>query len=234
MIASPIKNQRRLLMKKIIVTVLSLFVIVGIALASYLCVQRNALDEKLITILKQEIAREYPDIGYSFTCSLDGTLLSHPLLNEMPIKKLSEMFDASEEKRITTILTDLKTQKELLIHDIKDPRENSVELFMLKADDTLHGLIFFSCRAQKVRCRTRAPYSHFIELMHSFSYLLLHTHTWHALFYKSKIMVVHSNADFVRHDGQHLLSLVIASFCWVSRKFKNDANTVKKSGIVFL
>ena len=123
--------------------------LLSVVLASYLYLQRIALNKKLITILKQEIAREYPELGYSFTGSLDGTLVSHPLLNEMPEKKLSELFDASEQSRIATILTDLKTQKELLIHNLKDLQGNSVELFLLNADTTVHGLIFFPDELKK-------------------------------------------------------------------------------------
>ena len=136
-------------MKKIIIAALGCFIVAGIANAVYLYTQRIALNKTLILILKQEITKQYPEIGYSFTSSLDGALTSHPLLEELTTKKLDAIFDLSEAKKISSILADLKTNNESLVHAIKDQKGNLVELFLLKQNDTLHGLIFFPDELKK-------------------------------------------------------------------------------------
>ena len=136
-------------MKKIIIAILSFVSIASVIAAAYLYVQHGALSKKLITVLQQEIVKKYPTIGYGFTCSLDGTMLSHPLLSEMHDKKIESLFDASEEKKLMSMVSDLATQKEILSHDIKDQKGNSVELFLTVIDNTVHGLVFFHDELKK-------------------------------------------------------------------------------------
>ena len=136
-------------MKKLIISILGFVSIVSIVAVAYLYIQHGTLSKKMMTILQREIVKQYPTIGYGFTCSLDGTVLSHPLLSEVHDKKIESLFDASEEKKLTSMISDLATQKEILTHDIKDQKGNSVELFLMTIDGTVHGLVFFHDELKK-------------------------------------------------------------------------------------
>ena len=109
----------------------------------YFNLKRTSIQQRLITNLTQEVQKKYPKIGYTFSVTSHGEILTHPLLHEFNEKKIESLFEASQKDRILSSLTNLKDQQSILLKNSKDHLGHSINLFFLKKEKVIFGLLFF-------------------------------------------------------------------------------------------
>jgi len=136
-------------MKKIFIYLLSCIFAVSFLASIYCALQYNQLVNRAFRLIRSEIDKRYPELGYSFIGTFEGSITQHPDLSWTQDKTIPELFAPDERSLVTNALLALKDKKEILIPRIKDVHGHTLQLYLCNKNGTVHGLLFFPDELKK-------------------------------------------------------------------------------------
>lgn len=135
--------------KKIVTLCLASLLLLFLGTIFYFYKQYAAIDLVLSKIIQQEILKENPSFGYTFSASLDGQLISHSPLDKLTNNSIDALFDPSYKTKIINALSTIKNTKDLLLKDLKDRHGHHINTYLKLQNNHILGFIYFPNELKK-------------------------------------------------------------------------------------
>lgn len=135
--------------KKIINFCLGTLIVIFLLSGFYFYIQYKDIDLKLFKIIQNEITKQNPEFGYTFSSTFDGQITSHSPIDQYKKNSIDAIFDISSKAQILKAFETVKSKKTLLLKGIKDRHDHNVYLYLKTDNNQIIGFIFFPNELRK-------------------------------------------------------------------------------------